>query len=284
MRRKLYRIVGKFDDIDLFPAQFADNRLHPHPLHADAGAHAAEDGDFRALAGLAGASLDQNRAVVDFRYFLLEKPFDQFGIRPRDHHARTFRRLVHNPDHTPYAVAHAVAFEAGLLAFWQARFGLAKIHHQIQTFHAFNRRVDQFADAVGILAVNRIPLRFPNLLENHLFRGLRGDPAQSVGRLRNPDHGTDFGARIDAARFGESHLERRIADHVRNRLDGKEFKSAGLLVEHGIVVFGRAKVLAGRDKHRVLHRVENDLGVDALFFTENFNRLKNAVHGIMPRS
>src|SRR5262249_10084294 len=48
------------DDVDLFAAQFADDGLHAHALHAHAGADgvdvfvAAEDGDFGALAGFAG--------------------------------------------------------------------------------------------------------------------------------------------------------------------------------------------------------------------------------------
>ena len=35
-----HRVVGEFDDVDLFAAQLADDGLHAHALHAHAGAHA----------------------------------------------------------------------------------------------------------------------------------------------------------------------------------------------------------------------------------------------------
>src|SRR5262249_9686290 len=36
---KCNRILRPLDDVDFFAAQFADDRLHPSTLHADAGAH-----------------------------------------------------------------------------------------------------------------------------------------------------------------------------------------------------------------------------------------------------
>ena len=40
MRREHDRVFGELDDVDLLAAQFADDRLHAHALHADAGADA----------------------------------------------------------------------------------------------------------------------------------------------------------------------------------------------------------------------------------------------------
>ena len=80
------RLLGKLDDIDLFAAQFADNRLHPHTLHADARADAihvaiaAGDGNLGALAGFARATLDHHGAIVNFRNFRSNRRFDQLGI------------------------------------------------------------------------------------------------------------------------------------------------------------------------------------------------------------
>ena len=40
VRREAHRIVAKFDDVDLLAAQFANDGLHAHALHADARADA----------------------------------------------------------------------------------------------------------------------------------------------------------------------------------------------------------------------------------------------------
>src|ERR1035438_8783415 len=66
-------LVGPLDDVDLFSAQFADDGLHAHTLHAYAGADrvhvlvAGLDGDLGALAGLAGDGADDHGGVVDDR-------------------------------------------------------------------------------------------------------------------------------------------------------------------------------------------------------------------------
>ena len=74
------------------------------------------------------------------------------------------------------------------------------------------------------------------------------------------------------------HLERGIDHRIRHGLHGIEFDPAVLVVEIGFVILDGAEVLARRDQHRVLDRIENDLGVDALFFAQDFNRLINAFH------
>ena len=51
-----------------------------------------------------------------------------------------------------------------------------------------------------------------------------------------------------------------------------------LVAEIGFVIFDGAEVFARRDQHRILDRIENDLGVNTLFFTQDFNRLINVFH------
>ena len=291
MGRELHRIVGEFDDVDLFAAQFADDRLHAHALHADAGADAvhvavaAGNGDLGALAGFARAAADGHGAVVNLRNFLFEQALHQFGIGARNHHARAFRRLVDDLDHAANAVAHAVAFEARLLALGQAGFGLAEIDHQIETFDALDGGVDQFAHAVGIFAVNGFALGFADLLKDDLLGGLRGDAAQRVGRLRQSAPRDPISAcRVDPLRFGERHFERGIGHRSRPRFSRHRASARRIVVEIGFIVLDGAEMFARRDQHGVLDGIENDLGVDALFFAENFNRLINAVHDDLPRS
>src|SRR6516165_2020101 len=72
------RILVEFDDVDFLPAQFADDRLYAHALHANAGTNGVNVSIFRhhrdlgALAGFPRDGTDHDRAVVNFRNFSLE--------------------------------------------------------------------------------------------------------------------------------------------------------------------------------------------------------------------
>ena len=70
------------DDVDFFSAQFADDRLHTHALHAYAGADSVDvfvfrhDRDLGALSSFAGDGADDDGSVVNFRHFGLEQMLD----------------------------------------------------------------------------------------------------------------------------------------------------------------------------------------------------------------
>src|ERR1700687_4210249 len=115
MGGEYHRIVIVLDDVDLLSAQFANNRLHAHALHADAGADAidvavaAGYSDLGPLPGFPGATFDDHGVVVNLGNFLLEQAHDQFGGRARNDHARVLAGLLHAADHAADAVAHAEA-------------------------------------------------------------------------------------------------------------------------------------------------------------------------------
>src|SRR5260370_22246032 len=148
-----YRIVGKFDDVDLLAAQLADDGLHAHALHADAGANTIDIAvpalhrDFGALSGFPGAVLDGNRAVVNFGNLLFEQPHDQLGGGARDHDAGALAGLVDGLNDAAHAVADAVIFEARLFLLGEAGFGFTEITHGVRAFDALDRAVHQLADA-----------------------------------------------------------------------------------------------------------------------------------------
>ena len=77
----------ELDDVDLLSAQFADDRLHPHALHADASADRVHvlvlghDCDLGALAGFAGNGTDDHSTVVNFRHLGLKQMLYQFRSR-----------------------------------------------------------------------------------------------------------------------------------------------------------------------------------------------------------
>src|SRR5262249_36672614 len=113
--RHLDGIFRVLDDIDLLAAQLADDGLHAHAFHADAGAHAVhvavarQYSDLGALAGLARARLDGHRTVVNFRHFLLEEAHDELRRAARHHHPRATAEFIHVLDHTADSVAGSEA-------------------------------------------------------------------------------------------------------------------------------------------------------------------------------
>src|SRR5271165_252857 len=90
------RILVILNDVDLLAAQLADDRLHAHALHADAGADGVDvlvlrhDGDLRALPSFARDGANHDRAVINFWNFRLEQMLHEFRRGARDHDAWTF--------------------------------------------------------------------------------------------------------------------------------------------------------------------------------------------------
>ena len=186
MRGEHHRIVVEFDDVDLFAAQFANDRLHAHALHADAGADAihvavaAGYGDLGALAGFARAAFDHHGVVVNLGNFLLEQAHHQFRRGARNDHARVLAGLLHALDHAADAVAHAEAFQRDC-SFLRIR---ASVLPRSTTRSGPSRRLTtqrhQLADAAGEFRKDVFALGFAHLLQNHLLGGLRRDPAQRI--------------------------------------------------------------------------------------------------------
>ena len=80
-------VVG--DDVDLLAAQLGDDHAHARAARADARADGvdalgvADDGDLRAVAGLARDVLDLDEAVGDLGHLELEELLDQLGVAAR---------------------------------------------------------------------------------------------------------------------------------------------------------------------------------------------------------
>ena len=132
-------------------------------------------------------------------------------------------------------------------------------------------RVDQFAHAVGVLAINRFALGFAHLLKNDLLGGLRGNTAQRVAWLGKTQNGADFRFGIGTLRFGECHFDSGIGDGLDDGLHCEEFQRSRAVVEIDFVILIGPEMLARGQQHGVLDGVQNDLGVDALLLAEQFN-------------
>src|SRR4030095_6612503 len=187
------RILRPLDDVDLFAAQLADDRLDARALHADARAHRIHvaltrvDGDLRAIARFAYSAADYHGAVVDLGHLLCEELDQQCGIGARQHDLRPLGAAVHALDHGADALARRVALGARLLLARQHRVDAADLDNQIAALEALDRAVDHLADALVVLGEDVLALRLAHLLEDDLLGGLRGDAPEHVGPLRKLD-------------------------------------------------------------------------------------------------
>jgi len=266
------------NDVDFFTAQFADDRLDTHSLHADAGAHGVHvfvfrhDGNFRALAGLARDGADDDGAVVDFGDFGLEQVLNEIGHGTRYDNARTFCSTLNASDDNAHALADGEGFQARLLLAGHARFGFAEIEDHVWTFDSLHGCVDDFADASDVVVVNGVAFCFADLLKNDLLGKLGSDAAKnSLGDLGNSQLSTDLDGGIDFSRVIDRNLEIGILDLFRgfhDRLDGEGMDLAGFLVELGAEIFLRLVVFAGGDDDGVFHGTHYNLRVNTFFPTQ----------------
>ena len=171
------------NNVDFFAAQFANDGLHSHALHADTRANgidvlvATEDRNLGAFARFPRGSADLHGAVVNFGNFHFKQTLHQRGIRARDDNLRAFGRAIHHANHDAKAFANVVSLELRLFALGQTRFGAAHVHDEVGSFGALDDDGDQFADAIVILIENGVALGFAHFLQDDLLGSLRGDTA-----------------------------------------------------------------------------------------------------------
>ena len=266
---------------DFFSAQFADDRLHTHSLHADAGADGVDvfvfrhDGDLGALAGFASDGADDDGAVVNLRYFGLEEMLDQFRRRARGDYARTFRRFFYAHDNDADALAHGERFETRLFFAAHAGFGLADIENDVGAFEALDGRVDDFVYVADVFVVDGVAFGLAYFLKNDLLGKLRGDAAKDAfGRFGDEQFSAGFGAGVELARLVDGHLKIRIFDLLGvfdDRLHRVGIDLAAVFIEDGAQVFLRLVVFARGDDDGVFHGADYNLGIDSLFAADPFD-------------
>ena len=222
---RLQSLLGKggdlfvvLNDVDLFAAQFADDRLHAHALHADAGADrvdvlvAGHDCDLGALAGFAGDGADHDRVVVDLGNFGLEEVRNQLGSGAGDDDLRTLGGAIYLEQHDANAFADGELLQARLLTLGHAGFSFAEVDDDVLTLDALDGGGENFFFAVGVLVEYGIALGFAHLLEDDLLGQLRGDAAERARVLVE----ADFAARLELCALGHGlgFFERDLVDGI----------------------------------------------------------------------
>ena len=275
-------LVRVLDDVDLFAAQFADDRLHTHALHADAGTDGidvlvpAHDSDLAALTGLAGDSADRDSAVVDLGDFRLEERLDERRSGTRDDHLWALCGAINAQKDDAHTLADGELFEARLLALGHPGLGLAEVEDDVHGLEALDGGGKDLASAVRILVEDGVALGLADLLKDDLLGHLCGDAAERRGVLVEAELAADLNLGRELASLLEGELVVGVFNEFgrfNNGLVDVGADLAGLAVHLAAHVFDGLVELAGREGDRILDRANHDLRVDALFAAQNLNRL-----------
>ena len=300
-------VVG--DDVDLLAAQLGHDHAHARATRAHAGADRVDaagvrdDGDLRAVAGLARDVLDLDQLVGDLRHFEFEKLPDQLGRAARDDDARALRLVRDVGDDRLDPGAVLVALVVDLLGLGQQRLdALAQLHERVARVGLLDDAGDQLADAVLVLVEHHVALGLADPLEDHLLGGLRGDAAEVVRRdVALVDLLGVLGEQllVELGLFGLAHLPRLGVDGRLLDLDlGKQLllelgrdqqledlEVRGLAVHVDARVMGGARLLLVSRQQRVLQSQHQPLGGDALLALEDVDCLDDLLrHKAQPSS
>ena len=285
MRRKQNRILGIFNDVDFLAAQFANDRLHPHALHANACPHRihipvpAGDRYLRPFTGFPRARLYHHGVVVNFRNFLLKQALDELAIGARQHDARVLSAPFDTLDDAPHAVADLETLQPGLLPLTQARLGFAaEVADQIAHLHPLHGAIHQFAHAVVEFVKDGVAFRLAHLLHDDLLRRLRRNTPQRFRFLREFDQPAELRGFVMFQGVRQRNLADRVLHLLHDHFHRGELNRARLLIEVGDQFFVPFELFPRRREHRVFHRVDDDLRVDALFLAQQLDGLINSSH------
>ena len=311
LRDEARRLGVPRDDVDLLAAELRDDHADARAARPDAGADRVDalgvrlDGDLRAVAGLAGDAADLDEAVGDLGHLELEQRLDQLRIAAREDHLRALRAGAHLGDHGLDARALLVALAVDLLGARQQRLDLAEVdEHVVAVAGLLDDAGHDLVDAVDVLVVHHLALGLANPLEDDLFRGLRGDAAEVVGRhvlaldlllghLRPVDVEVVVGEQrvvllagllLDPLELVERALARLVEQahlEVLGQLDREHAEVARVVELDGGVPRRARRLLVGREQ-RVLERGDERARLDPLLALDLANGLNDLLGHLAP--
>ncbi len=128
-----------------------------------------------------------------------------------------------------------------------------------------------------------LALGLADFLEDHLLGGLRRDASEHLGRLRELDLVADLHLdtfAIQRAGFVDRDFGCGVGDLFDDGLQREEVDLAGLGVEPRLQVFTGLVVLARRGRDGLLDGADDDVGLDALFLRQRFDRLLQRIRHV----
>src|SRR5690242_6416636 len=159
--------------------------LHARTAHADARADrvgaavVGHHGDLGAVARIAGAALDLDQALADFRHFQLEQLDHELRCGARHEQLRPAHFGLHFEQVAAHAVAHAHRLARnGLVARDEGLGVAAQVEVDVAALDALDDAGDQLAHAILVGVHHLLALGFAHALHDHLLGGLRRDAAE----------------------------------------------------------------------------------------------------------
>ena len=135
-------------------------------------------GDLGARAGVAGAALDLEQALLDLGHFLAEQLDHEARARARDSMICAPRRVGStSSDEGAHAVAGAQVFLRDHLAAPQPAFDTARLDDDVALVEALDRADEDLLAARQEVVEQLLALGVADLLQDHLLGGLRADAA-----------------------------------------------------------------------------------------------------------
>src|SRR5690606_24335325 len=129
------------------------------------------------------------------------------------------------------AIARTEMLAWKLFARRQDGVGAAQVDDEATFFDPAARSRDELAFTDIELFVQNVALGIPDLLDDHLFRGLSGDAAELGGVELHADAVADFDVRIQVLRFRGNDLCIRVHYLFHDGLELKELDFAQIFVE-----------------------------------------------------
>src|SRR5437868_10813 len=133
-------------------------------------------------------------------------------MRARKENLRAPRLTAHIVDVGADAIAIAEALARDHLIAAHNTFGAPKIDHHRTEFHALDRAVHDFTDAVLVFVILPLAFGIAHFLHDHLFGGLRCDTREFDRRQGLGYDVANLGRWIAPPRIDQRHLDLVIVD------------------------------------------------------------------------
>ena len=175
------------DDVDLLAEELIDDVLDSRPTHADARTDAVDvvvvrrHRDLRAIARLAGDSLDLDHLLGDLGDLELEERADEIAVRTRKRQLDAIRVRADVLDEHLDALTDLEAFAGRLLAAWQESLDAAEVDDEVRALVTLDDARDERVHLLLELLEDAVALRLADLLEEDLLGVHRGEAAEIFG-------------------------------------------------------------------------------------------------------
>ncbi len=194
----------------------------------------------------------------------MEERRDDPGMGARDDDLGALGRHLHFGDIDTGAVALPIIFPGNLLPVRKESLCATQVDNEIAPLEAAHDPVDQLPDAILELVEDPFALSFANLLDDYLFGGLSGDPAEVTGFHLHAERITDFDLGVDLPSFLQIDLLVGVLNLVDHGDELEDLYLAKLVIVVRLEIAGIAVLLVGRGKHRRLKGFNQDGTIDTL--------------------